>query len=144
MRPTVTASERSAPSPEPAGAAEVLATVFDLRRSDVEVYAALVRTERATTTDLQPVIDLDRSNVNRSLLTLRSLGLVERRPRLLETGGQQYHYSAVQPGEARRMLRRGVDEWAAAARESLAAFPDAGPEEATGHGRGEGPGTDDA
>lgn len=100
-------------------AGDVLSVAFDLSTHDLRVYHALIDRPRATTHELANVVDIDRSNVNRSLGRLRERDLVHRRRRLLEEGGHCYVYTATEVEEARELLREGLDAWAEHARDEL-------------------------
>ena len=89
----------------------VLSCVFDVRDHESRAYLALLDHPASTVSELADVLDRDRSNVNRSLSTLREKGLVERRRRLLDSGGYVYQYTAIPVEEARRRLHDALDEW---------------------------------
>jgi predicted transcriptional regulator len=57
-------------------------------------------------------LDRDRSNVNRSLSTLREKGLASRERRLLDGGGHVYQYSPTPLDEARELMHETLDAWA--------------------------------
>ena len=105
----------------------VLSCVFGIRDHESRTYLTLIEYRGSTVAELADVLDRDRSNVNRSLSTLREKGLVERRRRLLDSGGYVYQYSAIPVPEAKRLLHDALDEWVTGVHEAIDAFD---PEEA--------------
>jgi predicted transcriptional regulator len=93
--------------------AEVLACVFGIQRHESETYLRLLDNPGTTVAELADEVDRDRSNVNRSLSTLREKGLAERRRRLLDGGGHVYQYTATPLDEAKELMHETLDEWAA-------------------------------
>ncbi|RAW45378.1 TrmB family transcriptional regulator [Halorubrum sp. 48-1-W] len=100
----------------------VLSCVFGIRDHESRTYLTLIEYRGSTVAELADVLDRDRSNVNRSLSTLREKGLVERRRRLLDSGGYVYQYSAIPVPEAKRLLHDALDEWVAGVHEAIDAF----------------------
>ena len=92
---------------------EVMACVFGLQRHEVRTYLTLRSFPGSTVEELAAELDRDRSNVNRSLSTLREKNLASRRRRLLDGGGHVYQYDAVPLEEARELMHDTLDEWAA-------------------------------
>jgi len=92
--------------------AEVMACVFGVQHHEVRTYRTLLSTPSSTVEELAAVLDRDRSNVNRSLSTLREKGLAERRRRLLDGGGHVYQYTATPLDEAQALLHEALDAWA--------------------------------
>jgi predicted transcriptional regulator len=104
----------------------VLACVFGIKSHESRVYLALLDAPGSTVAELAATLDRDRSNVNRSLTTLREKGLVERERRLLDPGGYVYQYTATPLPEAREMLHAALDEWVASVHGVIDEFdPDA-------------------
>ncbi|MFD1513829.1 helix-turn-helix domain-containing protein [Halomarina rubra] len=93
--------------------AEVLACVFGIQRHESETYLTLLDNPGTTVAELAEVVERDRSNVNRSLSTLREKGLAERRRRLLDGGGHVYQYTATPLDEAKALMHETLDEWSA-------------------------------
>jgi len=89
----------------------VLSCVFGVRDHESRAYLALLDHPASTVSELADVLDRDRSNVNRSLSTLREKGLVDRRRRLLDSGGYVYQYTAIPVDEAKRRLHDALDKW---------------------------------
>jgi predicted transcriptional regulator len=100
----------------------VLSCVFGIRDHESKTYLTLIEYRGSTVAELADALDRDRSNVNRSLSTLREKGLVERRRRLLDSGGYVYQYTAIPVPEAKRLLHDALDEWVAGVHESIDAF----------------------
>ncbi|MFC5277424.1 helix-turn-helix domain-containing protein [Halorubrum rubrum] len=100
----------------------VLSCVFGIRDHESRTYLTLIEHRGSTVAELADTLDRDRSNVNRSLSTLREKGLVERRRRLLDSGGYVYQYTAIPVPEAKRLLHGALDEWVAGVHESIDAF----------------------
>lgn len=89
----------------------VLSCVFGVRDHESRTYLTLLDHPGSTVAELAATLDRDRSNVNRSLSTLREKGLVERRRRLLDSGGYVYQYTAIPVPEAKTRLHDALDEW---------------------------------
>ena len=100
----------------------VLSCVFGIRDHESRTYLKLIEYPGSTVAELADVLDRDRSNVNRSLSTLRDKGLVTRRRRLLDSGGYVYQYTAIPLPEAKAMLHEALDEWVAGVHEAIEAF----------------------
>src|SRR6056297_1075565 len=92
--------------------AEVMACVFGVQSHEVRTYRTLLDTPGSTVEELATALDRDRSNVNRSLSTLREKGLARRERRLLDGGGHVYRYTATPVPEARELMHQTLEEWA--------------------------------
>jgi len=101
---------------------EVMACVFDVQRHEVRTYRTLLENSGSTVEELSATLDRDRSNVNRSLSTLREKSLAERKRRLLDGGGHVYQYSATPLSEARELMHETLDQWAAAVHDRIDEF----------------------
>ena len=104
------------------GLAEVMACVFGIQEHEVRTYRTLLANPASTVEELAQELDRDRSNVNRSLSTLREKELAERERRLLDGGGHVYQYSATPLDEARELMHETLDEWAAYVHERIDEF----------------------
>jgi predicted transcriptional regulator len=91
---------------------EVLSCVFGIQRHESDTYLTLLSNPGSTVAELADIVDRDRSNVNRSLSTLREKGLAERQRRLLDGGGHVYQYTATPLPEAKELMHDTLDEWA--------------------------------
>ncbi len=91
---------------------DVLTCVFGIQRHEARTYQTLLDSPGSTVEELADELDRDRSNVNRSLSTLREKGLAERQRRLLDGGGHVYQYSATPLTEARDLMHETLDAWA--------------------------------
>ena len=103
---------------------EVMACVFDVQQHEVRTYLALTENPGSTVAELADVVDRDRSNVNRSLTTLREKNLAKRERRLLDSGGHVYQYTATPVDEARDLMHQTLDEWAAYVHDRIDEFGD--------------------
>jgi predicted transcriptional regulator len=103
---------------------EVLACVFDVQHHEARTYLELLERPGSTVEELANALERDRSNVNRSLSTLREKGLAGRERRLLDGGGHVYQYSATPLEEARELMHRTLDEWAAYVHDRIDEFGD--------------------
>ena len=92
--------------------AEVMACVFGVQSHEVRTYRTLLDTPGSTVEELAAALERDRSNVNRSLSTLREKGLAERERRLLDGGGHVYQYAPTPLPEARELMHETLDAWA--------------------------------
>lgn len=94
------------------GLEEVLTCVFDIQRHEARTYETLLDHPGSTVEELASELDRDRSNVNRSLSTLREKDLASRERRLLDGGGHVYQYSPTPLPEARELMHDTLDAWA--------------------------------
>ena len=101
---------------------EVMACVFGVQTHEVRTYRTLLATPASTVEELATALERDRSNVNRSLSTLREKGLAHRERRLLDGGGHVYQYTATPLEEARELMHEALDQWAAAVHDSIDTF----------------------
>jgi predicted transcriptional regulator len=106
------------------GLTEVMACVFGVQEHEVRTYETLQSLPASTVEELAEELDRDRSNVNRSLSTLREKGLASRERRLLDGGGHVYQYSATPLEEARELMHETLDEWAAYVHDRIDDFGD--------------------
>lgn len=104
------------------GLVEVMACVFSVQEHEVRTYQTLRDNPASTVEELAEKLERDRSNVNRSLSTLREKGLADRERRLLDGGGHVYQYSATPLDEARELMHETLDEWAAFVHERIDEF----------------------
>jgi len=102
--------------------AEVMACVFGVQTHEVRTYRTLLDTPGSTVEELATALDRDRSNVNRSLSTLREKRLARRERRLLDGGGHVYQYTATPLSEARELMHDALDQWAAAVHDRIDSF----------------------
>jgi predicted transcriptional regulator len=107
---------------EEPGFEEVLACVFGIQEHEVRTYLTLLDEPGSTVAELAESLQRDRSNVNRSLSTLRGKGLAERQRRLLDSGGHVYQYTATPVDEARSLMHETLDEWTAYVHERIDEF----------------------
>jgi len=110
---------------EEPGFEEVLACVFGIQEHEVRTYLTLLDEPGSTVAELAESLERDRSNVNRSLSTLRGKGLAERQRRLLDSGGHVYQYTATPVDEARTLMHETLDEWTAYVHERIDEFGEA-------------------
>lgn len=100
----------------------VLSCVFGIQAHESRTYLTLLDHPQSTVSELAETLDRDRSNVNRSLSTLREKGLVERRRQLLDSGGFVYQYAAIPVPETKRLLHDALDEWVAGVHDAIDTF----------------------
>lgn len=91
----------------------VMRCVFDIQHHEIQTYRALLERPESTVEEFAIVLERDRSNINRSLSTLREKGLADRVRRLLDDGGHVYQYSATPLPEAMELMHETLDEWTA-------------------------------
>ncbi|QCC51671.1 helix-turn-helix domain-containing protein [Halapricum salinum] len=101
---------------------EVLACVFDLQPHEVRTYETLLDQPASTVEELATELDRDRSNVNRSLSTLREKDLADRTRRLLDSGGHVYQYRATDIEDTRELMHETLDAWAAYVHDRIDTF----------------------
>ncbi|MDG5778362.1 helix-turn-helix domain-containing protein [Haloarculaceae archaeon H-GB2-1] len=107
---------------EEPGFEEVMTCVFGVQNHEVRTYLMLLDHPSSTVEELAELLDRDRSNVNRSLSTLREKNLADRERRLLDGGGHIYQYSATPVEEARELMHQTLDEWTAYVHERIDEF----------------------
>ncbi len=100
----------------------ILSCVFGIQDHESRTYLVLREHPGSTVEELAATLERDRSNVNRSLSTLREKGLVERRRRLLDSGGYVYQYTAIDLETAKQLLHDSLDEWVGAVHDSIDEF----------------------
>ncbi|MFT4947055.1 MAG: putative transcriptional regulator [Natronomonas sp.] len=103
---------------------EVLACVFNIQQHEAKTYETLLDHPGSTVEELATELDRDRSNVNRSLSTLREKGLATRERRLLDGGGHVYQYSPTPLPEARELMHETLDAWAEYVHDRIDEFAD--------------------
>ncbi|WP_435078210.1 helix-turn-helix domain-containing protein [Halococcus sp. AFM35] len=106
------------------GFEEVMVCVFDIQRHETRTYRVLCNQPESTVEELAAELERDRSNVNRSLSTLREKGLAERGRRLLDGGGHVYQYTATPLPETRELMHETLDEWTAYVHSRIDEFGD--------------------
>ena len=102
--------------------AHILSCVFGIQDHESRTYLVLLDNPGSTVEELADTLDRDRSNVNRSLSTLREKGLADRQRRLLDPGGYVYQYTAVDLPTAKGMLHESLDEWADSVHDAIEEF----------------------
>jgi len=107
---------------EEPGFQDVLACVFGIQHHEARTYLSLLDHPGSTVEELAAELDRDRSNVNRSLSTLREKGLARRERRLLDGGGHVYQYLPTPLPEARELMHETLDAWAAYVHERIDEF----------------------
>ncbi|WP_049997984.1 helix-turn-helix domain-containing protein [Halococcus sediminicola] len=106
------------------GFEEVMVCVFGIQRHETRTYQVLCDRPGSTVEELAAELERDRSNVNRSLSTLREKGLAERGRRLLDGGGHIYQYTATPLPEAKELMHDTLDEWTAYVHSRIDEFDD--------------------
>jgi predicted transcriptional regulator len=101
---------------------EVMRCVFGIQEHEARTYEMLLSAPGSTVEELATDLDRDRSNVNRSLSTLREKGLATRERRLLDGGGHVYQYEPTPLGEARELMHDTLDAWAEFVHERIDEF----------------------
>lgn len=109
------------------GFEQVMVCVFDIQHHESRTYEALLDNPGSTVAELADVLERDRSNVNRSLSTLREKGLADRGRRLLDGGGHVYQYTATALPDAKELMHETLDEWAAYVHSRIDEFGDEHP-----------------
>ena len=100
----------------------ILSCVFGIQDHESRTYLVLRDHPGSTVAELASTLDRDRSNVNRSLSTLREKGLVERQRRLLDSGGYVYQYTAIDLEETKQLLHDALDSWVGTVHEQIDDF----------------------
>lgn len=89
----------------------VMECVFHVSERESRTYTELLGVPGSTAAELAERLDRDRSNINRSLSTLKEKGLVERERRLLNSGGHVYQYTAFSVPETKERMHTAVRVW---------------------------------
>ncbi|TYT62463.1 helix-turn-helix domain-containing protein [Natrialba swarupiae] len=100
----------------------IMECVFGVQAHETRTYFQLHELPGSTVAELADELERDRSNVNRSLSTLRETNLVERERRLLDGGGYVYQYFAIPVPDAQERMHEAVDEWAETVHERIEEF----------------------
>lgn len=90
---------------------DLLGTVFDMSDTELELCLCVMEGGELTVKRLAGETGYDRSVVTRHLNHLADLGVVEKRRRILERGGEVYVYTPVVPDAVREALTRGFLAW---------------------------------
>jgi predicted transcriptional regulator len=98
---------------------DLMGTVFDMSDTELELCLCVMEGGDLTVTELAARTEYDRSVVTRHLNHLADLGVVEKRRRLLERGGQVYVYTPADPETVRHTLRGVFLRWVARASDRL-------------------------
>jgi predicted transcriptional regulator len=117
---------------EEPGFEDVLRCVFAVRPHEAETYLALLEAGEATAAELAETTGRDRSNVTRSLATLRDRGLASRHRRLLDGGGHEYRYEATALAATQDLMHETLDEWCAYVHARIDEFGEERPADGTG------------
>lgn len=91
---------------------ELVGTVFDISETELDVCLCVMEDGEQTAAELAERIEYDRSVVSRHLNHLAELGVVEKRRRILDDGGQVYVYSPEEPAVVRERLAGAFLAWA--------------------------------
>lgn len=92
---------------------EVMRCVFGLQRHEIQTYFAALEDPDSSAEALADALERDRTNVSRSLSTLREKGLVERHRELIDGGGHVYCYTAEPLPDLKERMHEELDSWAA-------------------------------
>lgn len=90
---------------------ELMRVVFDMSETELDVCLCVMEGGGQTVKELAERIEYDRSVVSRHLNHLVDLGVVEKRRRILEEGGQVYVYSPNAPDVVRQNLTERFVRW---------------------------------
>jgi len=97
----------------------LLRTVFGMSETELEICLCVMESGEITVQDLAETVDYDRSVVTRHLNHLADLEVIDKHRRLLESGGQLYVYTPVDPEEIRERFRQLFLLWVASAADTL-------------------------
>jgi predicted transcriptional regulator len=97
----------------------LLRTVFGMSETELEICLCVMESGEITVQDLAETVDYDRSVVTRHLNHLADLEVIDKHRRLLESGGQLYVYTPVDPDEIRERFRQLFLLWVANAADTL-------------------------
>ena len=89
----------------------VLSCVFGIRDHESRTYLTLLDHPGSTVAELADALAADFAGRRGEESTLREKGLIERRRRLLDSGGYVYQYTAIPVPEAKTLLHDALDEW---------------------------------
>ena len=92
---------------------DVMRCVFGIQDHETETYLALLDEPGTSAAHLAETLDRDRSNVSRSLDTLREKGLTRRRREVLDAGGDGYCYWAEPLADVKERMHEDLDAWTA-------------------------------
>ena len=103
---------------------KILRNIADISLTDIEVYRALIREylsrqEPLTVTELANIIGKSRSTVERSLIKLLEVGLVERKVALSRSGGYTFVYYPKPIDEVKEKLLERLQTYYERARDLI-------------------------
>ncbi|WP_166035507.1 helix-turn-helix domain-containing protein [Halorussus pelagicus] len=90
---------------------DLLRNVFGISETGLHVCLCLMEENEATAAEIAERLDIDRSTVGRQLNHLTDIGLLDKRQRLLESGGYVNVYSPVPVETVQKRLRVGLYAW---------------------------------
>ena len=91
----------------------LMRAVFDISETELDVCRQLMSEGELTVEELADLVDRDRSVVTRHLNHLLELGMVEKRSRVLSTGGRVNVYTHRSAEAVRRQFKLGLYTWMA-------------------------------
>ena len=100
-------------SPSSCGKVEterLLRCLLNLTRTEYRVLTALMKQEMDAKS-LAALLDLDRSTVQKALMSLVERGLVRRRKVGLPRGGYKFLYRSLSPEEMKSLLNDAIRRW---------------------------------
>lgn len=97
----------------------VLTHIFDINQRETRAYRALHNRGENTAKELAEHLDRHPSNVYEALDGLDDIGLVTRRRRVPDHGGQEYVFSSVSIQEAVQIIRDEFEDWVTQMRDEL-------------------------
>lgn len=115
------------------GVSDIIDCIFGLGEAKQTAFEELRAHPWSSAEELSEFLDLDRSNVNRSLTYLLERGLVTRRRRILRQGGYVYEYHVRSPVRIRDTLLDVFDDWSRTARKRISQFVFGEAQEAEGN-----------
>lgn len=101
---------------------DVMRCVFGIQAHEIQTYVALLDHPESSAATLADVLGRDRTNVSRSLSTLREKELVERRREVLDGGGEVYCYVAEPLPAVKERLYTELDAWTTTVHERIDGF----------------------
>lgn len=90
---------------------DLLRNVFGISETGLHICLCLMEENESTAAEIAERLDIDRSTVGRQLNHLTDIGLLDKRQRLLESGGYVNVYSPVPVEEVQKRLRLGLYAW---------------------------------
>lgn len=101
---------------------EIMQSVFELNKLDLEVYKKLIGLKEARADVLAKKMNKERSTIYRSLQKLTLCRLCTKKTKTIETGGYYHVYTCNDSKKVKKEIESCIDEWYTAMKNNLKDF----------------------